>query len=44
MPFAVCLTLIVFHSKQIGIELMDDVAMDMCNNHNKLDYKVAPTL
>ncbi|XP_057372461.1 probable D-lactate dehydrogenase, mitochondrial [Daphnia carinata] len=26
------------------IELMDDVAMDMCNNHNKLDYKVAPTL
>lgn len=25
-------------------ELMDDVAMNMCNNHNKLDYEVAPTL
>ncbi len=25
-------------------ELMDDVAMNMCNHHNKLDYEVAPTL
>lgn len=23
---------------------MDEVAMEMCNNHNNLDYEVAPTL
>jgi len=26
------------------IELMDDVAMDLCNKHNKMSYAVAPTL
>ncbi len=26
------------------VELMDDVAMDICNKHNGLDYQVAPTL
>jgi len=26
------------------IELMDDVAMELCNNYNKMDYAVAPTL
>ena len=23
---------------------MDDVAMDLCNKHNKMSYAVAPTL
>jgi len=26
------------------LELMDDVAMDVCNRRNGMDYEVAPTL
>ena len=28
----------------MGAELMDDIAMDVCNQQNQLDYAVAPTL
>ncbi|XP_046651171.1 probable D-lactate dehydrogenase, mitochondrial isoform X2 [Daphnia pulicaria] len=40
----VCVQVLQSNIPIARIELMDDVAMEMCNNHNKLDYEVAPTL
>lgn len=31
-------------NNKFSSELMDDVAMDLCNRHSQLNYDVAPTL
>lgn len=39
-----CVQVLQYNIPIARIELLDDVAMDLCNRYNNMDYEVAPTL